>query len=349
MDEQFFTEHVRSVLDGTFDNDPAILVHLKRELRRQLRNIGQWNLSPSYLGFDGESWESSDALNELAQETYIFCIQKRLTTLGEHLAITGSCEGSVRRKISWFLQDRQEKGNPISRRIYRNVRTASESLIERGKAEASQSGKLTGKTQVLAVGRSISSSAEELASSLSKQLGDQDFVKLISRNCPTSWRLIESTIERSFGDGVHGYQIGELSKLLSDTCKKPDRIVDADADEEESFGNIWGSISEIRTDVRTGRYSVVSEVDHQDQFAVLQQKLIQTAQASINNERIRSRVLKMIEKIAELIREGADIRELSCRKLSSLLGISKSTLAEDIARLQIHDRAQEDHTSEMES
>jgi len=39
MDEQFFSEHVQSRLDGTFDNDPAILTHLKREIRRQLKKI----------------------------------------------------------------------------------------------------------------------------------------------------------------------------------------------------------------------------------------------------------------------------------------------------------------------
>ena len=61
MNDQFFSEHLRSRLDDTFDNDPAILTHIKRELRRQLKKMGQWNLSPSYLAFDGESWESSDA------------------------------------------------------------------------------------------------------------------------------------------------------------------------------------------------------------------------------------------------------------------------------------------------
>ncbi len=349
MDEQHFTEHVRSLLDGTFDNSPAILDHLKRELKRQLRKMGQWILSPGYLGFDGDSWERSDALDELAQEAYISCIQKRLAKLAEHLDITGSCEGSVRRKITWFLQERQRKGNPISRRIFHNVRTASESLVETQKADTSQVGKFDARTVILAPGQRTPSKAEELANCFSAQLGDQEFLKWVSRYCPATWKIIETTIEKCFGENLRGYQIGELSNLLSEHCRNPNRIADEGGDEENGFGNIWASISEIRTNVRNVRYSELSAVDDQDQFAHLLRELVRTAQDAIKNERIRSRVLKMVEKIADLIREGEDIRELSCRKLAGLLGVSKSTLAEDIERLKNHYQPLDDQINETES
>jgi hypothetical protein len=349
MNEQHFTEHVQSLLDGTFDNSDAIVAHLKRELKRQLRKMGQWNLSPGYLGFDGDSWERSEALDDLTQEAYISCIQKRLAKLAAHVGLTGSCEGSVRRKITWFLQERQRKGNPISRRIFNNVRTASESLVETRKADTSQVGKFDSRTVILAAGQSTPSSAEELANCFSEKLGDREFFKWVGRNCPTTWKMIENAIEKCFSETLRGYQIGELSNLLSASCRYPDRLTDEGIDEENGFGNIWGSISEIRTNVLNSRYSEVSAIDHQDQFSHLLGELLQTAEAGIKNERIKRRILNMLEKIAELIREGEDARELSCRKLASLLGVSKSTLAEDIERLKTQYKAMEEQNNETES
>jgi hypothetical protein len=349
MDDHFFSRHVQSLLDGTFDNDPAILIHLKREIRRQLTKIGQWNLSPSYLGFDGDSWENSEALDELSQEVYIHCIQKRLKKLAEHLSVTGSCEGSVRKKISWFLQDRQEKGNPIARRVYRNLRSASESLVEQGNAESTDRGKLTAKTIIFAIGQSVQATTDELAEFLAGQLGDREFTKLLSRNCPASWRMLETAILGCFNHGLRGYQIGELAKILADACKRPDRVGDSEVDGEENVGNIWNSISEIRTDVRQGRYLNTSDVDDRDQFAAVLRDLMAQAETNISKDRIKVRVLRTIEKIAEMIREGHDIRELSVRKLAEMLGVAKSTVAEDMARLQIPQRLHDAQTGETES
>ena len=349
MNDQFFSEHIRSRLDDTFDNDPAILTHIKRELRRQLKKMGQWNLSPSYLAFDGESWESSDALDELANEVYIHCIEKRLKKLGEHLSVTGTCEGSVRKKISWFLQDRQEKGDPISRRVFRNIRAASESLIERARAESTPTGILRACTIMLAAGQSVPNSAEELMASLAEPLSDGDFTRLVSRNCPAGWRMVETVIEKCFDSGLRGYLIGELTKISAEACKRPERIADASEGMEDGVGNIWESISENRTDVRQGRYLNTSEVDDRDQFAALVQVLTRRAHKNISNDRIRTRVLGMIEKITELVREGEDVRELTCRKLGIVLNVPKTTVAEDMARLQNPTEEQDAHKSETES
>jgi len=254
----------------------------------------------------------------------------------------------VRKKISWFLQDRQEKGNPIARRVFRNVRSASESLIERKKAESTPSGKLRANTSILAIGQSVPASTGELAESLAERLGDREFTRLVSRNCPAGWRMVESTIEKCFDFGLRGYLIGEFSKILAETCKSPDRIADVSEDSDDGSGNIWNSISENRTDVRESRYLNTSEVDDRDQFAALVQELIGRAQLNVRNERIRTRVLRMIEKIAELVREGEDIRELSCRKLATILDVAKSTVAEDMARLQNPGKEQDAQTSETE-
>lgn len=334
MDDQVFSKHISARLNGTFDNDPAILTHLKNEIRRQLKKIGQWNLSPRYLAFDGESWEGSDALDELVNEVYIHCIEKRLQTLGEHLAATGTCDGSVRKKISWFLQDRQEKGNPISRRVFRNVRTASEALIEREKAKATHSGALRASTIVLAIGQTTPNTSEELVARFSESLHDSKFVKLVSRNCPASWRAIENIIENRIDSGLRGYLLGELAKIFAEVCKHPDRISDVCDDTDDSIGKIWDSIAENRTDVRQCRYLNSSEVDEHDQFEALVRELNRRAHENIPHERIRNRVLRMIHKIAELVKEGEDHRDLSARKLAVILDLSKSTINEDMARLR---------------
>jgi hypothetical protein len=349
MDEEVFSKHVRSRLDGSFDDDPAILTHIKRELKRQLRKMGQWSLSPSYLAFDGESWEYSDALDELANEVYIHCIEKRLQRLGEHLAASGTCDGSVRRKISWFLQDRHEKGNPISRRVYRNVRSASESLVENEKAMAVPEGTVRAQTVILAVGQLAPNTAEELGICFSGCLGDRDFVKVVSRNCPASWRVVEKAIELRIDSGLKGYRIGELTKVFAEICKRPDQFTDSNDFTNDGIGGIWDTITENRTEVSSNRYSTKSEIDEMDQFEAVVQELTGRAYQNIANQRIRERVLKMITKIAELVRQGEDIRELSCRKLATTLDVSKSTIAEDMARLQQPRRDRNSDKSGLES
>ena len=57
----------------------------------------------------------------------------------------------------------------------------------------------------------------------------------------------------------------------------------------------------------------------------------------------------MIEKITELVREGEDVRELTCRKLGIVLNVPKTTVAEDMARLQNPTEEQDAHKSETES
>lgn len=348
MDEPFFSRHVQSLIDGTFDNSPDIITHLQREIRRQLKSIGQWNLPPKYLGFDGESWEGSDALDDLTQEVYIHCIQKRLLKLGQHLAATGSCEGSVRKKLTWFLQDRQEKGNPVARRVFRNIRSASESLIESGKAVSPGLQRLTGNSTILALGQLAAATADGLAEYFNEELGDREFVKLICRECLTSWRMLALTIEKHFNRGLTGYRLDELANLFTELCRRPGCVADSDRDADENESNIWNSISETRTEVRPGRYERTNVVDDRDQYDALLRTLTQRAEATIGNPRIKARVVRMLEKIAELILQGEDVRQLSLRKLADAIGVSKSTLAEDMARLKLPPQAQDAPTSEME-
>ncbi len=343
-DERIFSDHVREPHQGAFENHQAILKHLHAVIRRRLKAIGQWNLPPKYLGYDGESWERSGAMDDLVQDAYLVCILKRLSKLTEQVEKTGTCEGSVHWKLKWFLSDRQEKGNPIARRVFRNVRCASESLIESGQAACSCRDRLTNKSIVLAVGRDTAETADGLNDYFAADLGTPDFVKTIHRDSPGSWEAIANAIAKSFVAGMSGYKIGDLAKLLGDACRRPGMV---SADDATSVGDgeksILDFLVETRTDENERRYLANEAIEPWIT------SLSEFAKENIRSARIQKRVLAALAAVAELIRDGHEVRDMSLRKLAEKLGTSKSTLAEDFSRLQNYDRMQDASESDSES
>jgi len=344
MDETVFSDHVRDLLAQRHDNTQDVLTHLHRVIRRHLKKIGQWSLPPKYLGYDGESWEQPDAMDDLVQDAYLSCILKRLTKLGEQVEKTGTCEGSVHWKLKWFLSDRQEKGNPIARRVFRNVRSASESLVESGRAECACDDRLTSKSIILAAGQDTPETAGHLEEYFAENLSEPDFVKTIHRENPGSWQMIADAVENRFDTGMRGYKVGDLTKLFGDACKRPGMV---SADDETGSGDgeksILGFLVETRTSQKQQRYLTDEELE--PWIA----NLTEHAEANIRNARIRKRTLDTLAAVADLIREGNEVREMSLRKLADQLGISKSTLAEDFARLQTYDWMQDASGSDSES
>ena len=330
MEEGMFSAHVRARLDGTFDDSQKILEHLYRVVRRQLQKVGQWNLSPKYLGYDGESWERSEAIDDLVQDVYMTCIEKRLVKLGEHLKASGTCEGSVIRKLKWFLSDRQEKGNPIARRVFRNVRSASESLVENATATTTCTEKLTGKSIILANGQKSAVAADELETFFFAELEDPDFTGVIHRESLASWQKIEAVLADKFAHGLSGYKITDLAKSFSDACKRPGVVSESESPLENGENSIFILFENTRTATPEARYQERDDLD------AMITAFKSHAEQTIAKSRIRSRVLEMLDKLAAMIVEGEDVRQLSVRKLADALGMSKSTLAEDIARLQTY-------------
>jgi hypothetical protein len=264
--------------------------------------------------------------------------------LGEHLEKSGTCEGSVHWKIGKFLSDRQEKGNPIARRVFRNVRNASESLVDSEKATCSCGERLKGKSIVLAIGQDSAETAENLESCFSEHLGDSDFIKSVHRECVASWRLIEIAVESRFSQGLTGYKLDDLVKLLGDACKRPGIVSATEADGDDGGDkSILDLIAETRTTQNQQRYVAGEEL------APWIAKLTKHAENSISKPRIRARVLKSLATVSKLIEEGQDDRELSVRKLAERLGMSKSTLADDFARLRHQDWMQDASENETES
>lgn len=343
MDETIFSDHVRDLLAENHDNTQDVLTHLHRVVRRHLKKIGQWSLPPKYLGYDGESWEQPGAMDDLVQDAYLSCILKRLTTLGAQVEKTGTCEGSVHWKLKWFLSDRQEKGNPIARRVFRNVRSASESLLESGRAECSCGDCLTSKSIILAVGQDTPEAADHLEDHFAGILGEPDFAKTIHRESPGSWKMIADAVENRFNTGMRGYKLSDLAKLLGDACKRPGVVSAIDEQGDDGEKSILDFLVETRTSQKERRYKAEEELE--PWIA----NLTEHANANISSAWIRSRVLGTLATLADLIRDGHDIRELSLRKLASRLGMPKTRLAEDFARLRTYDLMQDASESDSES
>lgn len=155
--------------------------------------------------------------------------------------------------------------------------------------------------------------------------------------------MIESVVEAKFLQGMSGYKVGELAKLFGEACKRPGVVSEAESEASNGEKSILEILADSRTESPDGRYQ------QSDELESWLAKLTRHAETRVRNARIRLRVLNMLAGLAELIREGEDIRQLSRRKLADKLGVSKSTLAEDFARLQTYDLMPEASETETES
>lgn len=329
MEERVFTEHVRSLLAGEPIDGEKIILHLRKSITRHLKRMGQWNRPPRYLGYVGceqESWSKSDALDDLVQDAYLTCVFHRMKKLAEHLQASGSIEGFVHWKLKRFLLDGQRKGNPIGLRVFNNVKAASESLVEAGRAETLNVDRLRSATIILAVGKPQPTSTDQLADCFVKELSDQEFLRAITSECVASWRLIENTILNKFESGLTGYKIGDLVNLLTDSDNHPREVAEPiSADDKGVFDDLF---PDVRTLSPEGRYQ------QREDFEEVHRTLTEHAQETIRNARIQARVIRMLDYLAELIRDGEDPRQLTQAEMARRLAVSKSTLNEDIARLR---------------
>ena len=329
MNDNVFTEHIRRLLADEADDGREAILRLRKSIVVQLKRMGQWHLPPRYLGYDGAAWDNSDALDELVQDAYLACIFERLTKLAEHLRASGTVEGCVHQKLTWFLQDCQRKGNPIGRRVFHNVRTASESLVDGGNAKTSESGRFTNSTVILALGAPKPSSREHLGEYFAAQLGDRDFVLGACRESVASWKLLESTILEKFDAGLLGYQLGDLVNLLLECGNHPREVVEPDLDGgAERKGDFTDLLPDLRTLRPEGRYQEGEDLQE------LLRTLTEHATTTLQNPRIQARVLRTLALLEQLIRQGEDPRQLKQAEIARRLGVSTSTLGEDFARLR---------------
>lgn len=154
--EGAFTKYVRSLEKGEPDAESSMA--LRRELRTalgaELRRRGLWNSPPSYLGIVGwGSWgerpaSGEDALDELFADAYPFVFVDRLRSLRAHLAVK-PIDGMVYLAVHQFVQERQEKHDPLGTQVYAVLRSAVRDALEAGELHLLQGSDRIGNDTVL--------------------------------------------------------------------------------------------------------------------------------------------------------------------------------------------------------
>ncbi len=138
--EGAFTRHVRALEKRETDAEGFAELHqaLRLALRTELRRRGLWNSPPSYLGVVGwGSWDErsasgEDALDELCSDAYPFVFIDRSRSLRAHLAIKPDIDGMVILALHQFVQERQEKHDPLGAQVFVVLRSAVREAIKAG-------------------------------------------------------------------------------------------------------------------------------------------------------------------------------------------------------------------------
>ncbi len=332
MGEQIFTEHVRLLLVGQPDDGRRVRAHLKSVISIELNRLGQWSLPPRFLGYTGESWPESDALDDLVHDAYLACIVKRMKKLAEFLQASGSIEGAVHWKLQRFLLDRQRHSDPARTRIFNNVKAASAALIAQGQAEAVAHSPLTSGTVVLALGKAHPCSRERLADLLAFALGDVAFLAATSRECVASRKLIENALLASFENGVTGYQLGHVIELLVQANLAVQGVAELAAQGHVEIARSAHLLLDLIPDFRV--LAPAGRCQQSEDLSLLMKTFIQHVQSTVRNPRIQSRIIRLLEYLAALIRSGEDVTSLTQAETARRLGVSYATLIDDLMRLR---------------
>ncbi|HWN41230.1 MAG TPA: hypothetical protein VNW71_03360 [Thermoanaerobaculia bacterium] len=149
--EGVFTKYVRSLSQGEAAPDlfAALCRELSAALRTELRRRGLWNNPPSYLGVLGGGKWDDDALEELRADAHTFVFLDRLRSLRSQLASKPNVDGMVLLAVRNFVQERQEKHDPLGTQVYVVLRSAVEEAIEAGELYILQGGERIGNGTVL--------------------------------------------------------------------------------------------------------------------------------------------------------------------------------------------------------
>src|SRR5262245_54742736 len=131
-----FTEFVRVLEPGAEPPESVfdrLWISLKTALAAEVRRRGLWEAPPSYLGVLGSSsWETAEALEELAAECFSFIFVDRLRGLKAQLGSKPSVDGLVFVNIRHFVHDLQRKHDPLGYRVFELLHEAVRRLLAAG-------------------------------------------------------------------------------------------------------------------------------------------------------------------------------------------------------------------------
>lgn len=106
---------------------------LRRDLQLYLNDRGLRRLSPQLLGYpELESWSRRDDLDRLSMDCYDWALYRRRRGLSCKLAVYENLDGLVRRNVDNFLGYRQQRNDPVGNALYENCRGAAEVGVAKG-------------------------------------------------------------------------------------------------------------------------------------------------------------------------------------------------------------------------
>jgi hypothetical protein len=256
-------------------------------------------------------------MDDLVQEAYQKSILENFRNLGPMVAQTGTCEGAVRKKITWFLQTRQARGNPAARRIFNNLCLAIQRLIGQGVATRPDNGNdFRSRTIVLRTGAREPVSDQQLKDYFSDQLVSPAFARKLSVKNEESVQHWVTLLQDAFGRDLPGFYVGELSNLFSATLP---REIGQSADSQDDSMDFLNSQADDRTPENSFRYSLLD-----DEIEELRSFVDRHFAGSPR----RDRILKIIAVLLD-VGQRVPIREIGER-----LGIPPSTINDDLNRLE---------------
>lgn len=327
---EVFTDYVRALKNNEAGNDVLILSHLKTALTNQLKAIGQWNLSPSYLGFQGSSWRDPDAMDDLIQEAYQKCIFENLDNLFNMVTQNGTCEGAVRQKIEWFLQSHHTGGNRASKQVFKNLRSAIQSLTAQGIVARERDGKeFRSKNIVLKSGASSPATDQQLKDYFADKIGIQEFATRLSKDSPDSVQLFEKILRDAFDNGLSGFYAGELANLFSEALTIQLFGSSQMDDSNEDLTSFLDSIPDPRTLANPEHYLNLGPGTGNDPYASMRE----IVQVHVPEITLHDRILKMID-VMETLSCDQTVPKITVRLLADRLKKGKSTVQDDLDRLK---------------
>jgi hypothetical protein len=129
-----FTEALRSLEgpeEARWGAVERLMAGLRDALCTELRRRGLWDSPPSYLGILGSPRWDDEALDELAEECYLFNLA-RLRSLRAQLRLKANVDGFVLLNVRHFVFERQRAHDPLGYRLYEVLAGAAERLLDAG-------------------------------------------------------------------------------------------------------------------------------------------------------------------------------------------------------------------------
>jgi hypothetical protein len=313
-----FTSHV--IKFGTSDdNTDAFWERFKITLKSEMSARNLLNQPTAFLNYKFlRSWDDPDDFDYLATECYVIAVLKPMDQLKALLNHNPSVAGAVRRNIKHFLIDRQRKGNPTGRKLFKNVETILTEAISRG--DLTVQGASRGKLRNGTVLRLIPGDTRAPISNVDlERLIDNSevWVQVIRTICGPASKAEQPLLD-GLGEirdgGVSAVRLGDLIAVIKKRADANLRPLHG-SDETHEFAAV------IRTILPDTRYE---EDEHQNERI---RRIRERIGRLDRGPKVKERILLVFDRLVAL---NASNGEIVWEDVYTAIGISKSTFWEYI-------------------